>query len=386
MDMNITSLKGKVGKVGEFGGGISVILAVVSDFLSPVGGSEYGLYLVILAIFMLVISYFLYIYPKSDEWLRQKAPNYWYWPTLITLLLAIGVMSFSLMLTNEANNNPDNKKSGYLASKLPLVEGMQKQLHIINENLVDIEVNTKATADNTGVIKEVVKTLKKETSDNPRKELANLGVTWSGHAFGEAVLNGDLKVVKLFISGGMNPHIVHANYDRAVSWLMVRKKPKDTEEMLQLFIKSGMNVNAKLDLHYGQTTLLAVALKENHYKLAKILIKNGATATDLKDEYKAKLARLDSQLKYRKENGEPACLLWHTYKEIPKNKVKIAIQQVVTHSMALVAGGGVDSDGIHSVDKIIYDNVCMQSLGQDKSSAKLKTNKKEIVFILSLLD
>ena len=267
MDMNITSLKGKVGKVGEFGGGISVILAVVSDFLSPVGGSEYGLYLVILAIFMLVISYFLYIYPKSDEWLRQKAPNYWYWPTLITLLLAIGVMSFSLMLTNEANNNPDNKKSGYLASKLPLVEGMQKQLHIINKNLVDINANTKATADNTGVIKEVVKTLKKETSDNPRKELANLSIEWSADAYEAAILRGDTQAIKLFLAGGMVVDSFGQSYYYIEYPLALSKRGT---EVVRLLLNRGLK-KEKID----QNRLISLSITYKNCDLLNALHKLG---------------------------------------------------------------------------------------------------------------
>lgn len=382
--MEKKSLWNKVVSIGEFGGGISVI-AATSDFLSPIGGGEYGLYVIILAIFMLVISYFAHKINSSDQRLKEIMPNYWYWPIISALILSIGIMSISLMLTNEANSNLEKQKTGYLANQFLLVEGMQKKLNIINENLEEISENTKATADNTQAIEIVVKTLKKETSDNPRKELVNLSGQWNGHAFGEAVLNSDLAVVRLFISGGINPHIVDPDYDRAVSLLMVLKKPKDTEEMLQLFISNGMNVNTKLDLHYGQTTLLAVALDKAHYKLAEILINHGANTAELKNEYKVKLTGLGRQLKYRKEHGEPACLLWRSYKEIPKNKVKMAIQQVVVNSMGLVMGGIVNSDGIYPVDKITYNNICMQSIGQDESSAKLKANKEKIVFILRLL-
>jgi len=386
VDMEKKSLGEKVVGVGEIGGGVSVILAVVTDFLSPIGGGEYGLYMIISAVFMVVISYLLHVTPFFDKKIETLMPNYWYWPTLSSLLLAIAVMSSSLLLTNEVNNKAGNQKIGYLASQFSLVEGMQQQLHIINESLVVINEKLDTIEINTAETTSEVKKLKKETSDNPRKELANLAVAWTGVAFGEAVLNSDLQVVRLFIRGGMSPHIVDATYDRAVSLLMVLKKPKDTEEMLQLFINSGMNVNAQLDLHYGQTTLLAAALEKSHYKLAKMLIKTGATTAELKGEYKVKLAGINSQIKYRKENGEPPCLLWRTYKKIPKNKVKMAIQRVVTHSMGSVLGGIVDSDGIYPVDKMTYNNICMQMLGQDKSSAKLKANKEEIVFILNLLD
>lgn len=45
--------------------------------------------------------------------------------------------------------------------------------------------------------------VKKETSDDPRKELANQGILWERNALGSAISRGDLKVVQLFLDGGM---------------------------------------------------------------------------------------------------------------------------------------------------------------------------------------
>lgn len=48
--------------------------------------------------------------------------------------------------------------------------------------------------------------VKKETSDDPRKEIANLGMSWSSASFGEAIRRNDVKAVKLFLEGGMPAH------------------------------------------------------------------------------------------------------------------------------------------------------------------------------------
>ena len=50
---------------------------------------------------------------------------------------------------------------------------------------------------------QVMRSLKTETSDNPRKELMNQGITWSKASFAEAVRAGDVRAVNLFLAGGM---------------------------------------------------------------------------------------------------------------------------------------------------------------------------------------
>ena len=45
--------------------------------------------------------------------------------------------------------------------------------------------------------------VKKETSEDPRKELANQGISWDRSALRSAIRQGDLKVVQLFLDGGM---------------------------------------------------------------------------------------------------------------------------------------------------------------------------------------
>lgn len=44
---------------------------------------------------------------------------------------------------------------------------------------------------------------KKESSNDPRKELANRGITWEAKNFSTAVKNQDVETVKLFLEGGM---------------------------------------------------------------------------------------------------------------------------------------------------------------------------------------
>ena len=57
--------------------------------------------------------------------------------------------------------------------------------------------------------------VKKETSDDPRKELANSGIQWTEERFKESLVSCDLKTAKLFVQGGMRPNLyagVSQNY------------------------------------------------------------------------------------------------------------------------------------------------------------------------------
>lgn len=64
-------------------------------------------------------------------------------------------------------------------------------------------VNTEAIKGTTERIDKKMDRVKKETSEDPRKELANLGVNWDEGAMRKAVERGDLRTVSLFLQGGM---------------------------------------------------------------------------------------------------------------------------------------------------------------------------------------
>jgi len=52
--------------------------------------------------------------------------------------------------------------------------------------------------------------VKQETSADPRKELQNMGVAWSQDRFREAIRMKDMRVIKLFIEGGMKWDIIES--------------------------------------------------------------------------------------------------------------------------------------------------------------------------------
>ncbi|WP_165430867.1 STY4199 family HEPN domain-containing protein [Atlantibacter hermannii] len=64
-------------------------------------------------------------------------------------------------------------------------------------------VNTEIIKDKVSDVQEKIGKVKLETSVDPRKELANLGVQWDKGVMEQAIKHGDLRTVKLFNEGGM---------------------------------------------------------------------------------------------------------------------------------------------------------------------------------------
>jgi hypothetical protein len=78
---------------------------------------------------------------------------------------------------------------GVVASVFPPAAALQRELNLLHQ-------------DNEQILGKLG-TLKKETSDNPRKELFNQGMAWTNSAFGEVLRAGDVAAAALYLQGGM---------------------------------------------------------------------------------------------------------------------------------------------------------------------------------------
>jgi hypothetical protein len=94
---------------------------------------------------------------------------------------------------------PGAADKGVIADVIP---GAGKAQNAVLAALGMIEGNTRRSAEGIDRIGSSVETLKKETSSDPRKELANVGIMWSEDAFSAAVLGNDPKSVELFLKAG----------------------------------------------------------------------------------------------------------------------------------------------------------------------------------------
>lgn len=79
--------------------------------------------------------------------------------------------------------------------------------------------------------------VKKETSEDPRKELANRGIMWDRSALKSAVKAGDLKAVQLFLDGGMK--LSYPDVGVALEF--------NNQAMLNLLLQRLAEVDKKLD-------------------------------------------------------------------------------------------------------------------------------------------
>lgn len=122
---------------------------------------------------------------------------------------------------------PEGSEKGVLASNFPVISELQDQLAGIAESNKEIAKNTRETADQTKIIAEVTK---KETSEDPRKELANLGVSWTEKSFWEAVDLGDRKVINLFLAGG-----IRLDEEILLETLIFENVSEDSLEVFQQF-------------------------------------------------------------------------------------------------------------------------------------------------------
>jgi hypothetical protein len=173
------------------GGAISTVCGLIADFFMPV--APYGIYLGFAALILLLISLGLFFIPATDRKLGELMGDSWYLPSFVLLLLfTVSMFGFYYMGKSAPGTN------GYLAGSFEELSKLQSE---ILESTKKIESNTATTAENTRYIAD---TVKKEISDNPRKELANRGIGWSEDNLMQAVMRGDIETIELFLSGGMS--------------------------------------------------------------------------------------------------------------------------------------------------------------------------------------
>lgn len=86
----------------------------------------------------------------------------------------------------------------------------------------------------------------RKANSGPRKELANLGISWTSEAFGEALQRGDTRVLKLFLAGGMD---LYGEYDGGYAiakFISVSHSIGNFKEIFQLLMTYKLDVDHEL--------------------------------------------------------------------------------------------------------------------------------------------
>jgi hypothetical protein len=198
-EANKISLAGRVRLVLSAGALPGTVLSGVGDFFSPVG----GWLLPLLAGTMAgLVFLFLLLRGRTPESVRKtanasketqgifegpllKQPGIWALFAFACIGILVGLWSHS-----------DSRRGGVLASNIPIVSDAQQVTGLMKESLEEQRATRIA-------VQHIDRTGKKETSEDPRKELANQGIAWNANGIEDSIRNGDATTLELFIRGGM---------------------------------------------------------------------------------------------------------------------------------------------------------------------------------------
>lgn len=198
-EINGMSIVGRIRMVVAAGALPGTVLAGLGDFFSPIGG---WLVPLLAGLFAALLLVFLIVRGGAPERLRtvvndsietsgtfegplHRQPGVWALAVFAFIGIFVGVWS-----------RADSGSGGLLASKLAIVSDMQQITGLMQRGL---EEQQRARV----AVEGIERTVKRETSDDPRKELANQGIAWNSNGIEDAIRNGDARTLQLFIEGGM---------------------------------------------------------------------------------------------------------------------------------------------------------------------------------------
>ena len=172
------------------GGALSAVCGLISDFFMPI--APYGIYLGFTGLLLLMLSLGLFFIPAADKRLEKIMGEAWYLPSFVLLsIFTISMFGFYYM----GKSTPGS--SGYLAGSFEELNKLQSEML---SSIEAVEINTANIDENT---REIANTVKKEISEDPRKELANRGIAWNKSNLVNAIVDGDAENIQLFADGDM---------------------------------------------------------------------------------------------------------------------------------------------------------------------------------------
>lgn len=158
---------------------LCAVVGGISDLAQPIGPFATIIAICALIALAVVLMALLLLWRTSRRELLLKITG------------VIGMLATtSIGLTVWQNVVPGGGQSGVTAAHSEFARKLQSSLFAIEGHLVDIK----------GGLAE----LKRETSSDPRKELANRGIAWSSASFDLALRQSDVETLRLFVAGGFD--------------------------------------------------------------------------------------------------------------------------------------------------------------------------------------
>jgi|GEM_PF-3220613 len=183
----------------------------------------------------------------------------------LTAVIA-GLMTVGQALTDKASGGNE-----------PLMAILIPQLQSIDEGVSEIADNTAEIADNTAEIAVSTAASKREVSENPRKELANLGIAWTSDNFMEAIEARDFETMRLFLDGGMN--IETASWQGMMLPVVLGRTKDDIPEILGILSEYDFDPNYAFGQGSNRSndrTIIGWAAQIDRPDIIKAAVKIGA--------------------------------------------------------------------------------------------------------------
>lgn len=236
--------------------GLAGGLVTVTDLMQPI--APFSAYLIALSgisALLLLITRFI-----SKTWNETLS---------VSLTFSFLVLCLSSGLYFWQKNQPhESLNKSVIASNVPILEKLQKDLGII-------ATNTRMSAKSLASIDEKIDSLKKETSHDPRKELANMGLKWDEKEFLYSIQRGDLDIVELYLKGGMSVDVEHY----AILPVRLSLNKSNVKDMYSLLRSYNFDINKaySTEMISGIKTItpLAAAIMYDNYELIALLVDDG---------------------------------------------------------------------------------------------------------------
>lgn len=244
----------------------SSLVAAITDFLSPLG--PYCKYITIILFITCASTIVMVAIPRVDRRMHSLT-KYWFFPlwcSIFTALLVFGVMSYLAKTSNP--------QKGFIASHSSSIEKFQSLLFEISESSQKIAVNTEKTAENTAKIHGKLEQLKQEKSNDPRKELANFGISWNVYEYNSMVEQGDIQILKLFYEGGIAPNIVIANSTINPIYNACAKQTHNYKNVYKQALEFGFSPDEKLPIKLPSPFQITTPSTFEFYYIEQIASKN----------------------------------------------------------------------------------------------------------------
>lgn len=209
---------------------------LVTDHLAPINATMFIATGTLLPIMDFIHPYFPYIgYVAGATVLffvvlflmkMLKVPSNRVVPT--SMVFCAGVCAIAFSVGAVASNTHANQ-GGFIAAK-------SEDARAIQANLLSLENQT------TNINKKL-DSIQSGKSSDPRVELKNIGVNWKQEEFEQASKRGDLRVMELFLQGGMGIYSTYSDKGASIALYIVNGDFPRQQEQFALLKKYGINLD-----------------------------------------------------------------------------------------------------------------------------------------------